>query len=106
MPKMAVIDLVTGEVRGVIVASPGDPPHRGTKLVLIPPHIRKPLVDARFTWNETDGFQPKPEYLAKVKRDREGHPSWRAKMRVRYFGKEAEINWNAAELRFETKERG
>ncbi len=61
MPKMAVIDLATGEVRGVIMASPDDPPYKGTRLVQLPEG--KPHVGTRFTWSERDGFQPKQSYL-------------------------------------------
>jgi hypothetical protein len=100
---MAVIDLATGDVRGVIMASPDDPPYEGTKLVQI---HNKALVDSRFTWSESEGFQPKDSYLAKIKADPEDHPVWRQKMRARMekpSGKYRMV-WNAVDLRFDLTE--
>lgn len=63
MPKCAVIDLKTGNVRGVIIAEETDTPYTGTRLIKI---HDKAHIDGRFTWTETDGFQPKQEYLDEI----------------------------------------
>ena len=94
MPKMAVIDLATGEVRGVIMASPGDPPHQGTRLVQI---HQKAHIDTRFTWSERDGFQPKQSYLAKRKAVW-ADPLWRAKKPG------LTMEWDSTQLTFVYKE--
>ena len=94
MPRMAVIDLATGEVRGVIMASPDDPPYKGTRLVQV---HDKAHVDERFTWSERDGFQPKPEYLA----EREAvfaDPLWQAKKPG------LTMEWDSTQLTFVYKE--
>ena len=74
MPKCAVIVLTTGDVRGVIMASANDTPYPGTMLIEIPD---KANIDGRFTWDKTDGFQPKQEYLDKVAA-KVSDPHWKA----------------------------
>ena len=94
MPKMAVIDLVTGEVRGVIVASPGDPPHRGTRLIQI---HDKAHIDTRFTWSEREGFQPNQEYSDKIA-VKVAEPSWQLD------SPGMTVEWDSTQLTFVHKE--
>jgi len=100
---MAVIDLATGDVRGVIMASPDDPPYEGTKLVQI---HNKALIDERFTWSEREGFQPKASYLNQIKARTEDHPVWRKKMRDKMEKPNGKFRmvWNPVDLRFDLTE--
>ena len=56
------------------MASPGDPPHKGTRLVQI---HDKTAIGTRFTWSEREGFKPKQEYLDNVAA-KTSDPRWQA----------------------------
>ena len=94
MPKFAVIDNTTGDVRGVIMTSPSDSPYKGTKLIQI---HDKAHIDTRFSWTAKDGFQPKQSYLDEIT-TKTSDPLWKADK------PDLTLEWDATLLTFVYKD--